>query len=93
MASLNWPDEFATGQSNELPRYGQHQSLRLDLHGDPINARLVVFSDGNHHMALQKTLHTFSLAHPEVGKIFYTTTPPRIAVEMLRGGGLEIGNF
>ena len=93
MAWLNWPEELATGQSLALPKYREHQSLRLDLHGDPFNARLCVFSDGNHHMALQEALHAFSLAHPEVGEIFYTTTPPRIAVDMLRGGGLEIGNL
>lgn len=44
-------------------------------------------------MALQDALHAFALAHPAVGDIFYTTTPPRIATEMLRAGGLEIGNF
>ena len=93
MVWLNWPDELATGQSQELPKYNQKASLRLDLHGDPVNARLCVFSDGNHHMALQETLHAFSQAHPDVGEIFYTTTPPRIAVDMLRGGGMEIGNF
>lgn len=93
MTWLNWPVELATGLDREYTRYRQNESLRLDLHGDPVQARLVVFSDGNHHMALQETLHAFSLAHPEVGEIFYTTTPPRIATEMLRGGGLEIGNF
>lgn len=93
MAWLNWPIELATGLNHELPKYRQNESLRLDLHGDPLNAKLVVFSDGNHHMALQEALHAFSLAYPDVGEIFYTTTPPRIAVEMLRGGGIEIGNF
>lgn len=93
MAWLNWPEELATGQGVALSKYREHQSLRLDLHGDPFNARLCVFSDGNHHMALQEALHAFSFAHPEVGEIFYTTTPPRIAVDMLRGGGLQIGNL
>lgn len=93
MTWLNWPVELATGLDREYPRYRQNESLRLDLHGDPVHARLVVVSDGNHHMALQQTLHAFSLAHPEVGEIFYTTTPPRIATEMLRAGSLEIGNF
>lgn len=93
MALLNWPDEQATPADSVLPRCGQYDSLRLDLHGDPVHANLVVFSDGNHHMALQDSLHAFALAYPAVGDIFYTTTPPRIATEMLRAGGLEIGNF
>lgn len=93
MPWLNWPVELATGQDHPFPGYRQNESLRLDLHGDPVHARLVVFSDGNHHMALQEALRAFALACPEVGEIFYTTTPPRIAMEMLRAGGLEIGNF
>jgi len=93
MTWLNWPTEQATGLHKTLPRYKQVESLRLDLHGDPANANLVVFSDGNHHMALQETLHTFALKNPDVGEIFYTTTPPGIAMEMLRGGGIEIGNL
>lgn len=93
MTWLNWPVELATGLDQEFPKYRQNESLRLDLHGDPVHAKLVVFSDGNHHMALQETLQAFSHAYPDVGEIFYTTTPPRIAMEMLRGGGLEIGNL
>ncbi|MBT9589433.1 MAG: substrate-binding domain-containing protein [Thiobacillus sp.] len=93
MAWLNWPDEQATPANRELPRFGQYAALHLDLHGDPLHAKLVVFSDGNHHMALHDALQAFALAHPEVGEIFYTTTPPRIATEMLRTGGLEIGNL
>lgn len=93
MTWLNWPAEQATGPALELPRYRQNESLCLELHGDPVHARLVVVSDGNHHMALQEALHAFSLTHPMVGDIFYTTTPPRIAAQMLRAGGLEIGNL
>lgn len=93
MTWLNWPVEQASRTDCEFPRHRQNEGLCLDLHGDPTHANLVVISDGNHHMALQETLHAFSLIHPEVGDIFYTTTPPRIATEMLRAGGLEIGNF
>jgi len=93
MAWLNWPEELATGVDQKLPRYSQVESLRLDLHGDPTKANLIVFSDGNHHMALQETLHAFSLTQPEIGEIFYTTTPPGIAMQMLRGGGIEVGNL
>jgi hypothetical protein len=93
MTWLNWPVEQASRTDCEFPRHRQNEGLCLDLHGDPTHSNLVVISDGNHHMALQETLHAFSLIHPEVGDIFYTTTPPRIATEMLRAGGLEIGNF
>lgn len=93
MALLNWPAEQAAPTHDVFYDCGQHAALQLDLHGDPARAKLVVFSDGNHHMALQESLQAFALAHPEVGEIFYTTTPPRIAVEMLHSGGLALGNL
>jgi hypothetical protein len=92
MAWLKWPIELATGVDHSLPVYDQMESLRLDLHGDPARAKLVVCSDGNHHMALEQTLQAFARTYPDVEEIFYTTTPPRIALQIMRGG-LQIGNF
>lgn len=93
MAWLNWPVELATGQDRVVAHYEQIESLRLDLHGDPSRAKLVVCSDGNHHMALGQTLQAFARLHPAVDEIFYTTTPPRIALQIMQNGGLQIGNF
>jgi len=90
---LKWPVELATGQERTVANYEQIESLRLDLHGDPMRAKLIVCSDGNHHMALEQTLQTFARLHPAVGEIFYTTTPPRIAMQIMQSGGLQIGNF
>ncbi len=58
-----------------------------------MRARLVIFSDGNHHMALQETLRAFLLKFPEAGDVFYVTTPPRVALQMLQAGCLNIGNL
>lgn len=94
MASLNWPDETARPAGRDEPRFAQPGSnICLDFHGDPLRAKLVVFSDGNHHMALQEALRAFLVKHPAVEDIFYTTTPPRVAVQMLRAGTLDIGNL
>lgn len=93
MALLNWPPELATHRDQAVARHEYNQSLRLDLHGDPLSARLVVCSDGNHHMALEETLQTFARINPGVGEIFYTTTPPRIALQIAGSGGLQVGNF
>ena len=90
---LLWPVELATAPGRSPALYDAAQDLRLDLHGDPAKARLVVCSDGNHHMALAETLQAFAAAHPEVDEIFYSTTPPRIAVDILRSGGLQVGNL
>jgi hypothetical protein len=68
-------------------------NVALDFHGDPVAARLVVFSDGNHHMALEEALQTFLARNPDVVDIFYTTTPPRVPVEILQLGRMHIGNL
>lgn len=90
---LPWPLEAAVrsaDQSAELSVPGSN--IVLDLHGDPMRARLAVFSDGNHHMALEETLQVFADAHPEVTDIFYATTPPRVIVETLESGTIRLGN-
>jgi hypothetical protein len=53
----------------------------------------VVFSDGNHHMALREVLAAFLAGNPAVEDIFYTTTPPRVALQWLRAGYLDVGNL
>lgn len=54
---LPWPDELPTNLPERITRWQQALSNRaLDIHGDPTAADLVVFSDGNHHMALAETI-------------------------------------
>ncbi len=65
----------------------------LDFHGNPFKAELVVFSDGNHHMALKETLTAFQADTPDLKHIFYATTPPAPIVTLLKGGTLQLGNF
>jgi len=94
MAALDWPYEGALPAVQETPRFAQAGSnICLDFHGDPVRAKLVVFSDGNHHMALQETLRGFVAAYPAVDDIFYLTTPPRVALQALRAGCLHVGNL
>jgi len=94
MVRLNWPDEAARPAKRDEPHFNQAGSnICLDFHGDPQRAKLVVFSDGNHHMALEEALRAFLAHNPAVEEIFYTTTPPRVAIQMLRAGCLDIGNL
>jgi hypothetical protein len=94
MTRLNWPDETARPANLDEPHFSHPDSnICLDFHGDPLRAKLVVFSDGNHHMALQQALCAFLAKHPAVEDIFYTTTPPRVALQMVRAGCLDIGNL
>jgi len=68
-------------------------NIVLDFHGDPLKAGLVVFSDGNHHMALLPALQAFQAANPGLADIFYATTPPGPIVSLLKTGALHIGNL
>jgi len=93
MFYLDWPEEKAGGD-NHFPRWFQPGSnICLDFHGNPVNAQLVVFSDGNHHMALKDCLDLFSRLNKGLSGIFYATTPPGTIVNMLRTGGLQMGNL
>lgn len=93
-AGLDWPFEGSALPGPGLARFAQSGSnVCLDFHGDPRTARLSVFSDGNHHMALADALTLFRQQHDSVGEIFYVTTPPRVIVEALRLGGIVVGNL
>lgn len=90
---LDWPEE-RTGPATRFVRWSQPVSnICLDFHGDPTTAELVVFSDGNHHMALRDCLDLFLLRNRELSGVFYATTPPAPIVNMLRTGGLYLGNL
>ena len=90
---LQWPEEHA-GRDNEFVRWSHPGSnLCLDFHGDPVKAQLVVFSDGNHHMALRECLDSFSRQHDDLSHIFFATTPPGPIVSILKQGGLQLGNL
>jgi hypothetical protein len=90
---LTWPEEILSPSRNIPEWHHPGSNLCLDLHGDPSTARLVVFSDGNHHMALREALDLFQQTRPEVERIFYVTTPPGPVLLLLKHGSLRIGNF
>lgn len=91
---LKWPIETSHRDALGGFCWSQPESnICLDFHGDPIKAGLVVFSDGNHHMALEACLQTFHLQHPDVVDIFYATTPPGVIVNLLSNGQLQLGNL
>lgn len=93
MASLPWPRETA-GPDDASPGFAQPGSnICLDFHGDPLRAGLVVASDGNHHMALREVLEAFLAAHAAVGDVFYSTTPPAVALRWLASGYVDVGNL
>jgi len=90
---LQWPLESAK-QDENLNRWSHAESnLCLDFHGDPIKANLTIFSDGNHHMALETCLKTFCANEVALEDIFYATTPPAVITSVLKKGHIVLGNL
>lgn len=90
---LDWPEE-RVGGDGAAARFGHEGSnLCLDFHGDPLGADLTVFSDGNHHMALEESLRAFTLRQGGAPNVFYATLPPGVLVQALRCGGIQTGNL
>lgn len=66
-----------------------------DLHGNPADARLVLFIGGNQFMVLPDLVQAFEKLHPELrGRIFYETLPPGILRRQMEHNGiLTLGNL
>ena len=89
---LIWPHEPELNQ--EVPEwYHQGSNICLDFHGDPANSQLVIFSDGNHHMALAGAVTEFQMRNSGLEGIFYATTPPGVLVDTVKDGRLHLGNL
>ena len=66
-----------------------------DLHGNPADARLVLFIGGNQFFVLPQLVSAFERQHPELkGHIFYETLPPGILRrQMAAGDTITLGNL
>lgn len=66
-----------------------------DLHGNPCNARLVLFIGGNQFFVLPQLVTAFVAKHPELkGHIYYETLPPGILRrQMAADNALTLGNL
>ena len=92
-SDLIWPPERPRAAAPGSEWSQARSNVCLDFHGDPANAQLVVFSDGNHHMALAECVEAFVRRSPDLHEVFYTTTPPSVYLAMLRTGELNLGNL
>lgn len=90
---MDWSDERDAAVKEAAVWEHAGTNRLLDFHGDPQTAKLVIFSDGNHHMALKEVLDRFRVGQPEVTSIFYATTPPAPIVTLLEKKSLRLGNF
>ena len=66
-----------------------------DLHGNPANAKLVLFIGGNQFFVLPQLIAGFEAEHPELkGQIFYETLPPGILRKQIASDDtLTLGNL
>ncbi len=66
-----------------------------DLHGNPCNAKLVIFIGGNQFFVLPQLIPSFEIAHPELrGHIFYETLPPGILRKQIGAdNSITLGNL
>jgi len=66
-----------------------------DLHGNPCDARLVLFIGGNQFFVLPRLIAAFEQQHPELkGHIFYETLPPGILRRQIaHDDTLTLGNL
>ena len=92
-SDLIWPSERPRAAATGSEWSQARSNLCLDFHGDPTNAQLVVFSDGNHHMALAECVEAFVQRNPGLHEVFYTTTPPSVYLAWMRIGELNLGNL
>ena len=66
-----------------------------DLHGNPTDAKLVLFIGGNQFFVLPALIADFETRHPDLrGHIFYETLPPGILRKQIANNNtLTLGNF
>jgi hypothetical protein len=91
---LSWPTETVPDTSEEYFVWQDHNVNRImDFHGDPSNAAISVFSDGNHHMALQESIQRFSDQFLSGRGVFYLTLPPNVINPIIQQGGIQLANL
>jgi len=89
---LEWPVEQNAELSEKYPGWHDHGANRvMDFHGSPFNADVVLFSDGNHHMALMDAVQAFETQYSCT--VFYLTLPPALLLRFAQSGGVSIGNL
>jgi len=55
-----------------------------DFHGDPLNAKLVLYVGGNYFFAMAPLVEAFEARHPELrGRIYWETIPPGLLVKQM----------
>ena len=77
--------EFTVPEVNNLP----------DFHGNPVDAKLVLYVGGNYFFALAQLVKAFEAQNADLrGRIFWETLPPGILAKQIDAGGtITVGNM
>lgn len=64
-----------------------------DLHGDIVDAQLVIFFAGNQFMVVPDLIKAFKQAYPQYTRIYAETLPPGLLAKTIDQGALIVGNL
>ena len=66
-----------------------------DFHGDPGNAKLVLYVGGNYYFAMAPLVRAFEATYPSYrGRLYWETIPPGLLVRQMQAGGrVTVGNM
>lgn len=99
-ASAQSSPPWSKGANDPAPQHGYYFHVPdidnvPDLHGNPYDAKLVLFIGGNQFFVLPQLITAFEVHHPELaGHIFYETLPPGILRKQMEAGNtLTLGNL
>lgn len=88
------------GQNNDVAERGVEFTVPEvdnlpDFHGNPVDAKLVLYVGGNYFFALAPLVKLFEEQNPDLkGRIFWETLPPGLlAKQMDSGGTITVGNM
>lgn len=100
--SLSWSQAPPWSKGTNAPAAENSYVFRVpdvdnvpDLHGNPCDAKLILFIGGNQFFVLPRLIAGFEKQHPELaGHIFYETLPPGILrKQMSAGNAITLGNL
>ena len=66
-----------------------------DFHGDPVDAKLVLYVGGNYFFAMAPLVKAFEAANPDFkGRLFWETIPPGLLAKQIAATGrITVGNM
>jgi ABC-type molybdate transport system substrate-binding protein len=66
-----------------------------DFHGNPVDAKLVLYVGGNYYFAMAPLVRAFEEAHPAYrGRLYWETIPPGLLARQIQDGGtITVGNM